>query len=541
MQIKIHSFLGVKSAEFTLDKITLIAGDNEAGKSSINKAVASALTGMVIPVPGVTKTLAGMLVHRGVAKGGITITTPEGEANIEWPRASLKTTGEPPTASEYATGLTQIAELPPKERATALVTLLQATPTQDDLSRAIKPHGVPDEAINNIWQMIEKNNWDAAHSHAKETGAKLKGQWEFVTKQRYGSKVAQSYTPEEWEPDLEGASEELLSATVTDARDALDGMIAINAVDESKQELASKVPELERRTKDLELVLDAETASLDEFKRAHAQLVNPNVTQVTTPCPHCNGSLTIVGSKVEKPREYTAQDKTAWQESYTKVATQQEFVNQIRINLTTAQHELSPALKAQAELQSTKEGNSTADQVEQARNALKDAERRLNVWQTKTKADRLNNSIQQNIAIVQALDMTGVRQTKLASCLYEFLEQVNLITTSAGWGAINIDSDMAITYNDTPYILLSKSAQWRVNVALQVAIAVRDGSKAVLIDGADILGKAGRNGLFKMLRAVKIPVLVNMTMPDLESTPKLPQELGSTNFIYQGVLSDKKN
>lgn len=530
MDIKIHSFIGVKSASFTLDKITLIAGDNEAGKSSINRAVASALTGQAIPVAGILKNMAGMLVHRGVAKGGVTITTPTGTANVEWPRASLKTTGEPPKASEYACGLTHLAELTPKERASILVDLLQASPTIDDLSAALKPQGVPIEAVQNIWDMIVKNNWDSAHAHAKDTGARLKGQWEATTGLRYGSKVAQSFTPQEWEPDLDGASEELLASKVTDCRDALEGMIAIVAVDESKRELMAQADQLSDRVDNLNKALQEESRSLQEYQAHQSSLINLSDTQASTPCPHCQGALRVVGGRVEVPREVTQADKDAWDEAVNKVHLQKQVVAEIRQNLAQANEQLRLAKEVPAE------GNATQQEVEHARNELKDAERRLHVWQVKTKADRINNSIQNNIAIVQALDMTGVRQAKLADCLNGFMTVLASITTQAGWETISIDSDMAIMYGDTPYVLLSKSAQWRVNVAIQVAISKYDNSCAVLIDGADILGKAGRNGLFKMLRGLTVPTLLNMTMADMDSMPKLPENIGSSHWIEKGVL-----
>ena len=84
-----------------------------------------------------------------------------------------------------------------------------------------------------MWQIIEAQGWDGAAKQAKEKGANLKGMWEQITGDRYGSKKAENYIPENWMPDLDGASDESLQADLTDARGVLEGCIASEAVDDA--------------------------------------------------------------------------------------------------------------------------------------------------------------------------------------------------------------------------------------------------------------------------------------------------------------------
>ena len=54
----------------------------------------------------------------------------------------------------------------------------------------------------------QKQGWEGAYVQTKETGARLKGQWQGVTGQNYGGEKAKNFIPLDWEPELAGASEE---------------------------------------------------------------------------------------------------------------------------------------------------------------------------------------------------------------------------------------------------------------------------------------------------------------------------------------------
>ena len=103
MNIQITNYRGIATADLDLTKICLVAGPNEAGKTSISQATAAALTGDPVPITGIKKTQAGMLVRSGTASGSATLTTDKGNTAVTWPNAKVKTEGAPPFASHYAT------------------------------------------------------------------------------------------------------------------------------------------------------------------------------------------------------------------------------------------------------------------------------------------------------------------------------------------------------------------------------------------------------------------------------------------------------
>jgi hypothetical protein len=94
---------------------------------------------------------------------------------------------------------------------------------------------------------------------------------------------------------------------------------------------------------------------------------------------------------------------------------------------------------------------------------------------------------------------------------------------------------MSISYGDYQYILLSKSTQYRVRISLQAAFTMLDGSQILLIDGADILDSAGRNGLFKMLTGLQSMAVVAMTIDKQEKIPAIEKLGGCAYWIENGT------
>jgi len=137
MHITVENFRGIRLADFEVNPIALISGSNAAGKSSIALACSSALTGESIPLKGLRKTDAGMLVHSGTEKAKINIQSDNGEISATWPSAKIKTEGTPTKSSLYAAGLKSIVDMNAKERSGALSEYMDALPSKDDLKSSL--------------------------------------------------------------------------------------------------------------------------------------------------------------------------------------------------------------------------------------------------------------------------------------------------------------------------------------------------------------------------------------------------------------------
>lgn len=551
MKIEIKDFRGLEKAEIDLTRLALIGGRNASAKSSIAQAVGAALSGQVIPIRGVAKTEAGVLVRSGAAGGEINLSRGADSIRLVYPKAAMTTEGNPPVASPFAVGLRSLADLPDKEKAETLIKYLNALPTEEDLGTAAKAMAIvpPADQVAKLWQFIKDSGWDGAHLRAKETGARFKGQWESTTGERYGSAKAEKWIPANWASDLSGASEESLLAKVTEAKEFLEAAIASNAIGDAEygrlRALADSIPELEGKNKEAETAFMAADCELSEACSAVSALVPVPTEEKITLCPHCNEPVVVVGTAVRKPSKQSqtaeVQELLAKHDAANAVVKEKRDARATVLAVfTRAQADLHTAQKARdksAELEG-KTGDGAA--VEKAREGVREAEGRLTAFQNKTKADKLAISISINQEMVEILAPEGLRQRKLAASIKEFNTALGKTCALADWRPVEIAADLTISYARRPWGLLSESERFRARVVLQIALALRDKSQALVLDAADILDRPGRNGLFKILAAIQLPALVTMTLDAPADLPDLAAAgIGESYWLSEGITTPR--
>jgi hypothetical protein len=185
--------------------------------------------------------------------------------------------------------------------------------------------------------------------------------------------------------------------------------------------------------------------------------------------------------------------------------------------LDAARGELIVAEKAAADLESAGEEprkSKGAEVINQSREDRSLAEERLAAFRAKTRADRIHASIQLNAAILGIIAVDGLRQKVLTDALTDFNESMADLAEKATWSPCIIESDLSVWYGTRPYVLSSKSEQYRAWVQLLIATALIDGSDVIVIDGVDILDRAGRNGLVTVLATIEIPAMIFLTILD---------------------------
>jgi len=547
MNIEIKNFRGISRAAFALSRVVLIGGNNASGKSSIAEGTAAALTGNALPVRGVKKSEAGCMVHAGTAGGSVTLETDNGKTEIAWPKAQVKTTGEPPMATEYAAGLSCVLALDTKTRAQELSQYLQAEPTREDFDKALKPLKLQAKHLDGLWETITVQGWDGAAKQAKEKGAMLKGGWEQITGDRYGSKKADNYIPDGWGPDLEGLSAESLEADLADARGVLEGCIASEAVDDARCE------DLERQVAGIVGLKEQIGILEEELKQeadSHAAMYGeaeklPRPIPEPVSCPHCGGALTVLNAgKVKEAEPVNVAENKKRQDAIEAARGDlndaADLVTSIEGKLNDSKAELKAAEKAAKELDEINNRPEAVGDIDAARTAVQQAETRLRVWKQKTQADSKHAAILKNAEILTHLEPGGIRRQKLAEALGAVNAKLAELSKVSGFGLAEIDGEMDASLNGTPYGLLCKSERWRVRVLLQMWMAGEDNSAAVIIDGADIIvDRPLRNGLFKLIKHAGLPALVTMALPDRDQLPDLKAaKRGASFWIENSELQE---
>jgi len=400
MKLEISNFRRISKATIDLSRIALIAGVNEAGKTSVAQAAAALLTANAMPIPGIPKTNAGVLVHSGSGGGQATITNETGSCSISWPSAKVKQEGVPPFASPIATGMLNIIDMDDKERAKTLQAYLKATPTKEDLHLALidldlgwtvaigdkvlsckdgrpvmstpddGPYSPVSKMVDQLWELTQKQGWDGTLKQIAEKGAKLKGQWEGITGDNYGPKKAGSWIPAGYEHDLDGTSQDTLERIVTDAKDQLEMAIANTAVDNSKRaDLEATADRLAAWKIDL---LAAENATVDpamghqltecegfikELQGKLSVLVAdcdklplPEKTGRGIPCPHCKTVLEFSGAELHIQKTISEPEmlerKTAIEEASKKITGLESTILQHKSNSERLKGQIATAENA---------------------------------------------------------------------------------------------------------------------------------------------------------------------------------------------------
>ncbi|MBF0341813.1 MAG: AAA family ATPase [Magnetococcales bacterium] len=244
MELTVQNFLGISEARIAIsDGITLMAGENGAGKSSLLRAAAACATGSVIPVilpSGKEAILRGesrIMVHAKGKKGVAKMSHGEQEITLTWPANTTK--GQSPVNTTLlSAGLVEWMGIPSNARREYLSTAmakggLTVEPVLDDLANAMSAAGVVDEKyIQYVCGLIEKDGWDPALQVISSKWSEVTGMWRAVSGEAYGPDKVKEWRPKGWDTDLDGCIDiGVLAKAVDGANRALEDGISRRAVD----------------------------------------------------------------------------------------------------------------------------------------------------------------------------------------------------------------------------------------------------------------------------------------------------------------------
>lgn len=568
IKAQVSNFRGVTRADIDITGITLIAGGNGMGKTSMLQAVGAAYANAAIPFfrgdkpdsPLLAKKQAGLMMHNNADLGGSRLTTAKGVTQIAWPAMDAKSQGEPVTGSKVAAGLINPLDMPDALRAQFFSQLLQTTPTQEELIAALvdprqaglmaktgeKEHEQNDQPIiDAVCERVDIGGFDGAHKHLSENRTKLKGRWEQATGIRWGD-TRTDFKPDGWDEKFADKSDEQYDELIAQAKERVTQATGKAAVDEAaigeatinaKKEPAAKIvlQEAQRAHEKAREALEEAVAELDR-----------HIVPKTVPCAHC-GELNII--KVLPGGDIEVQESQLSAKDIEKIARARAGAENARDKADQALSTAYAALEdAQRSYNTFKDAPAHLERLKaQAAEAGGDKEALLKAQQdvetltaqqemckTKEVADALHARAMLNSKILAVLAPDGLRKTKLATALADFNEMLEGLCTAAGFETIAMNEDLDVTFNKVPHFMCSASEVWRLKVIIQLAVAIKERAPLVIIDSADILDAEGRNGFFSLLHELSKPdtesgnpfaALVAMTMNEFNAAPAL-QKLG---------------
>ena len=568
MRAEIRNFRGIGHADLTIAPIALVAGRNGAGKSSILQAVAAAVADQPIPyirpgsspgqyAPVILKKSAGVLVRDGQTEGVVALSGPSGKVSVSWPGLKVRreeyqkgAMGGSPRASVIAAGMVDLMAMDDATRSTLLIGLLGADPDADDLMAALKEYGIGGSTATRTVNAVQASGWGHAEGKIRESATQFKGQWRGITGEAYGPRKAESWRPAGWTDDLDKADPAQLQAEETQARKALEASIGKQAVGTDELRRLEEQSQVAVDLAPLEAAVEAAEAAYREAGKARNAL--PTCHGVGgmngARCPHCQGGVVVESSALSGGfvlNKAEPLDKGEVGRRLDAIARADGTLSRRQGEMWSAQRKLTDgrnqarqAEDARKRLEGAKSRTVPVAQVEQARERLQVAQDRLQAVDSRGKADGIHGSIARLMTIAGILSPDGLRRDKLIRSLEPFNGDLDRLCRAAGWSVVHLHEDLTPWYDGRPWVLLSESERYRVRATLQLAIASRDGSALVILDGADILDQPGRNGLFKALRSAKLPALVAMTANNPGKVPDLAAAgLGHSYWIEDGTTT----
>jgi hypothetical protein len=556
MHLIVRNYRGVLSADIELAPITLIAGKNYQGKSSICQAAAAAASGATMPfldpvkgTASIPKAEGKLLVAAGKKEGYATLANNEGMGGVKWPDCEYKTDGTPPKASRIAAGLINPCTVSTKLLLLELSRILHTEITREELAAALAEAGSALSAseIERVWGSVEQNGWDPTHAAIKERGSELRGKWEQVTGEAYGHVKGNTWTHPAY---LTGEPLERLRDELARLRTQRDEMMVKAAISEEEQGRLENLAKIEEESGKYraELLRKIELAKHQAAeKKAIAEA--SAVQDQAYPCPHCNALLEIyvtpAGPKVEKSK-MNAAERAKQQQHWSAKKQEHEQANLVVKNLQEELAELDQetshakgAGERLAELvaSSMRKGVSQ-EELDMAQEHIRGQEAAIQAFEATTTAQHLHQLMLKNMAIVKVLAPDGLRQQKMSAQIELFNKRVLAICEAAGWKAAVLDDSMQTYFGGRPYDVLSKSERYRLQASLQLAIASLDGSDLVVLDDADVLDSAGRNGLMDALLHAAVPyAIIGMQISTPRAAPDLQKAgIGQTWWIEGGAL-----
>jgi energy-coupling factor transporter ATP-binding protein EcfA2 len=516
-KLQTQNFAGLPAFTVDFAPLTLFAGQNGSGKSTIRDAIAFVLTGNGVRGIKQVNQYDRLLTH-GAEKGWAEATLDGRVIRRSITTGKIGTVAVPPTPEclPFILDPARFAGLEPAEKRNALRELLGVKATVDHVADRLKQAGLPESVVIALRPYIVKGGFEGGEKQARTFATEARGAWKAITGQVYGSKVAEDWAP----TPLEGVPgpEEVLATL--DAKRAVEAQIAglhqaIGAASRQipadkralAQAWAAKLPDYEAsqargRAKREELLAQI----------THLGPLAAGQSGTTTPCPHCQQPVIIDRGHLRAPVEV---DQVAMMQASESVATARTELATLDASLQSLADNIATARNHKALLDAAGDGEPTdvaalQKEVETKSRRQSDLATLANIQRDRVaEADRIAGNAEkaqaehQNVGYyttaADQLSPNGIPATLLAAVLGPFNELLAEAADACDWPAVTLDAGMALAYGPTDYVLASESQQWRVNAAVAYAFAKASQYRILIFDRWDVLDVPSRGTLMKWL------------------------------------------
>jgi hypothetical protein len=529
MKITTKNYRRIKSVSVELGDVTVIGAKNNNGKTSFIHSIIESLNGSQ-PYPKPTKADIKHIIHLGEDAATVEVSDGPNYSIIQYPDDVHNVKGALPRLSDYAAGVVSFLRTAPKQRLSIVSEIFNAIPTIDELKNELKD--VPENDFSLIQHALELNSWDAVWDAEKTAGTKLKGAWEHVTGARYGIKIARGWLPAEWEYDLSTAHLTELEAEVSKLKEWIAAAGKSAAIDAAQRDrMVLDAEQLEQRREALKAATERLSAAELNLETTKGMLrALPRAEQVKTiACPHCKKSVIISDGKIEKAADPISDAEIAARKKQiddvsVSVGGLIQAVGDLRRAHVAANAEFQTSVGAVNALEKQKDTPAQSQaELEKLQGNFDRAQKRLDMKRKTIEASKVAATIESKLAIVKALAPDGLRKKKAETAITKLNDSIVEMSEKLKWDIPSLSFDGEI-YCGVPGKYLGRSASYKTDLLFNVAIALEQKSKLIIIDEADTLDKTGRNSLMSWLYSIRgnTRSIVALSLASKDELPNVP-------------------
>lgn len=523
-RIAIRNTIGLRYMDIELrTPLTVFAGSNGAGKTSIAQAIRLAL--VAEPSRVVLKKDFDKLITEGAESAGIQIEAGGAAYTIGISAAGKVIDNhagrETPAALPFCLDMHRLSALTADERRSFLFALTGIEITGDSVLTRLRERGCNMAMAEEVKPML-RSGFPAAAEYARKKATEGKGAWKATAGgETWGKDKGGRWRAEK--PVTTLAKLDEARAALAKVSDDIEAEATRMGELRARAAQAMKLDDLREKAGRYARIADKlqrDEAEMKDWLAKVDTLRGSRLSQDALPCPCCgvmlvqkDGALAEAASMARG----TDDDLSRLPEYERSLALMQSAVANGRRDLEAA----DGAAKALAELEAAGIGNPTdakelagleakIDSLKQSRkaqehtvHAAEEAARQADqADQATAKAGIIHKAILEWLAVAEALEPSGIPGELLAEALRPINDRLRHAAEVTGWLQTAVGADMAITAGGRPYALLSESEQWRVDATLTEAVSHISGLRLLILDRLDVLDMPGRSAALLWLHGL---------------------------------------
>lgn len=524
--IRIEHVLQIRDIDVALKHpITIFAGDNNVGKTSIHEAIRIAFTGEAARVK--QKKDYGALLRSGAKTGSAIVEFQHagktGRATATFP--SMKQECSPPMPAElpFILDAPRFGALDDTARRRFLFDLFGVRANVQAVSERMAQKGCAEDLIKIVVPML-RGGFEPAEKYAIEQQQQWRANWKAITGETYGEVKAETWKAPLTAAEINKDGISGIAATMAELTEEHSGMQ--REIGAAKTHLASKeryhreavnlkekaanLAKLKREVGNTEKAIPKARAKAEQSK---AKLSTARLSG--QPCPACGTILAVKdGGKiveievVQKPAQVAAIEAEAQQDD-TALQTIEQTLQSVR-------QQFQESMSAASTLSAMEEamGNPTtpekmAELTEGANNIAKEIadfaeqKRKLEEAVAEVEAAKKATEVARQAhlkfkawtVIREVLSPEGIPGEILEETLGPLNTRLKASAELTCWPAPQLRGDMEILVDGLPYGLQGESVRWRVDTMIAEGIANASNLKLLVLDRIDVLSIARRGEL----------------------------------------------